>query len=42
MKSIVDRLGKWKKAKQGDLWDWIKVKGINKFLYVGGYRIVNS
>lgn len=26
MKFIGDRLGKWEKVKQGNLWDWIKDK----------------
>ena len=43
MKSIGDRLGRQKKTKQENLWDWIKSK-MNRhiLLYIGGYRIVNS
>ena len=36
MKSIGDRLGKQEEAKQGNLWDWVKNKMIDKsFTQVG-------
>ena len=43
MKSTSDSLGRWEKAKWGNLWDWIKSKVINTyfFILVGGYSIVN-
>ena len=44
MKYIGDRLGRWEKAKQGNLWYWIKSKMIDTYFFNvgGGYRIDNS
>ena len=43
MKSTGDRLGRQKKAKQRNLWDWIKMKMTDTyFFYISGYRIVNN
>ena len=43
IKSTGDRLGRYEKAKGGNLWDWIKSKMIDTcFFYVGGYRMLNS
>ena len=39
MKSIVDGLGRQEKAKQVNLWDWIKNK---TNIHIGAYRTVNS
>ena len=42
MESIGDLLGRQEKAKQGNIWDWIKHKMVGTyFLYVAGYRVVN-
>ena len=43
MEPTGDRLGRWEKAKQGNLWDWIKSKPINThFFHTDEYRRVNS
>ena len=37
MKSVGDRVGRQEKAKQGNLCDWIKIKGIDThFFHIGG------
>ena len=43
MKYTGDRLERQEKAKQGNVWDWIKSKMIDAgFSCTGGYRVVNS
>lgn len=45
MKSIGDKAGggRVKESTAGNLWDWMKSKIIDTYIfYIGGYRIVNS
>ena len=43
MKPIGHRVGRRGKAKQGNVWDWIKSNMIDThFFYTGGHRIFNS
>ena len=42
VKSINGRLRRQENAKQGNLWDWLKSKmGDMYIFYIGGYNMVN-